>query len=297
MDQNLSLYKIFYITAQTGNISRAAKELFISQPAISKAIHRLEENLGITLFHRSSRGVQLTEEGNILCSHVREAFQALNAGEEELRQITELGIGHLRIGVSTTLCKYVLLPYLKTFVDCYPHVRITIACQSTNRTLELLEKDKIDIGLIARPEGNRGLAFHSLGEIEDIFVASSTYLKNLKLREGDKKRSIFETATFMLLNKENMTRQYIDDYFIENHISVNNMLDITSMDLLIEFAKIGLGVACVIKEFVAEDLKRGSLCQIPVDIPIHKREIGFAGKTNANLSPTAEHFFSLLQST
>lgn len=295
MDQNLSLYKIFYVTAETGNISRAAKELFISQPAISKSIHRLEESLGVTLFHRSSRGVQLTEEGNILYAHVKEAFGALAAGEEELQKITEFGMGHLRFGVSTTLCKFVLLPYLRTFIDHYPHVRITIACQSTNRTLELLKKGEIDIGLVAGPEGSKGISFHSLGEIEDIFVANKNYLQNLELREAGETKSIFETATFMLLDKENMTRQYIDDYFIENHISVNNMLDITSMDLLIEFARIGLGVACVIKEFVIEDLRNGSLCQIPVDIPIHKREIGFACKTNSNLSPSAERFFSLLQ--
>ena len=120
MEQNLSQYKIFYEVAKAGNISKAAKELYISQPAISKAISKLEDSLGLSLFTRSSRGVQLTSEGEILFEHTREAFDALDRGEQELKRIQEFDIGHLRIGVSNTLCKYILLPYLKTFIDQYP---------------------------------------------------------------------------------------------------------------------------------------------------------------------------------
>ena len=123
MEQHLSQYRIFYEVARCGNISRAAKELYISQPAISKAIGKLEESLGLSQFTRSSRGVQLTEEGEILFEHTREAFDALERGESELKRIQEFDIGHLRIGVSNTLCKYILLPYLKTFIHQYPHLK------------------------------------------------------------------------------------------------------------------------------------------------------------------------------
>ena len=131
MEQNLSQYKIFYEVAKAGNISKAAKELYISQPAISKAISKLEDSIGIPLFTRSSRGVQLTAEGQVLFEYAKEAFEALTRGEQELKRIQEFDIGHLRIGVSNTLCKYVLLPYLKTFIDQYPHMRISIEGQST----------------------------------------------------------------------------------------------------------------------------------------------------------------------
>ena len=146
MEQNLSQYKIFYEVAKAGNISKAAKELYISQPAISKAIGKLEDSLGLSLFTRSSRGVQLTSEGEILFEHAREAFEALERGEQELRRIQEFDIGHLRIGVSNTLCKYILLPYLKTFIDQYPHMKVTIESQSTVQTLNRLEQQKIDLG-------------------------------------------------------------------------------------------------------------------------------------------------------
>ena len=275
MEQNLSQYKIFYEVAKAGNISRAAKELYISQPAISKSISKLEDSLGLSLFTRSSRGVQLTCEGEVLFEHVREAFEALDRGEQELKRIQEFDIGHLRIGVSNTLCKYILLPYLKTFVDQYPHMRVTIESQATAQTLARLEQQKIDLGLVAEPSLKKELSFIPVMNIQDIFVATPAYLENLYLREG-RNTSLFETGNIMLLDTSNMTRRYVDEYMAQNNIYPRQILEVTTMDLLIEFAKIGLGIGCVIKELVQKELESGVLTEIPLDIPIHRRTIGFA---------------------
>ena len=275
MEQNLSQYKIFYEVAKAGNISKAAKELYISQPAISKAISKLEDSLGLSLFTRSSRGVQLTSEGEILFEHTREAFDALDRGEQELKRIQEFDIGHLRIGVSNTLCKYILLPYLKTFIDQYPHMKVTIESQATAQTLGRLEQQKIDLGLVAEPSVRRDLAFIPVMDIQDTFVTTPIYLENLYLREG-RDTSLFETGNIMLLDTSNMTRHHVDEYMAENNIFPHQILEVTTMDLLIEFAKIGLGIACVIKELVQKELDSGMLVEIPLDIPIHRRTIGFA---------------------
>ena len=128
MNQSLSSYRIFYTVANTGNISKAAKELYMSEPAISKSVQKLEESLA-GLFSRSSRGVFLTDEGKLLYEHVRTAFETLSLGEEKLRRSIELGVGHLKLGVSSTLCKYLLLPYLKEFIRRNPHISISISCQ------------------------------------------------------------------------------------------------------------------------------------------------------------------------
>ena len=237
MNQNLSSYRIFYTVANTGNISKAAKELYISQPAISKSIQKLEESVGCKLFSRSSRGVVLTDEGKLLYEHVSEAFETLTMGEEKLKRSIELGVGHLKIGVSSTLCKYLLLPYLKEFIRQNPHISISISCQSTNDTLKLLEDNKIDIGLIGKPENLKNIHFDFLEEIEDIFVAAKDYLRNLKAR-GIQKDHILQSSTLMLLDKNNMTRQYIDDYLQENQIIIKDSIDISDMDLLIDFARI-----------------------------------------------------------
>lgn len=289
MNQNLSSYRIFYTVANTGNISKAAKELYISQPAISKSIQKLEESVGCKLFSRSSRGVVLTDEGKLLYEHVSEAFETLTLGEEKLKRSIELGVGHLKIGVSSTLCKYLLLPYLKEFIRQNPHISISISCQSTNDTLKLLEDNKIDIGLIGKPENLKNIHFDFLEEIEDIFVAAKDYLRNLKAR-GIQKDHILQSSTLMLLDKNNMTRQYIDDYLQENQIIIKDSIDISDMDLLIDFARIGVGVACVIKNFVLEDLENGTLVEIPLGFPIHKREVGFAYKTTTKPSKSLAEF-------
>lgn len=295
MNQNLSSYWIFYTVANAGNISKAAKELYISQPAISKSIQKLEESLNCKLFSRSSRGVVLTDEGSLLYGHVKEAFETLGTGEEKLKRSIELGVGHLKIGVSATLCKYMLLPYLKEFIKHNPHISISINCQSTNETLRLLEDNKIDIGLVGKPANTKNINFYYLDNIEDIFVTTKDYLRNLGAR-GIKKSEILQNSTLMLLDKNNMTRQYIDDYLQENQISVADSIDISNMDLLIDFAKIGVGVACVIKSFVKKDLENGSLIEIPLGIPIHKREVGFAYRQNFTPSASLKAFIDFYES-
>ena len=289
MNQNLSSYRIFYTVANAGNISKAAKELYISQPAISKSIQKLEESLECKLFSRSSRGVTLTDEGALLYSHVKEAFETLTQGEEQLKRSIELGVGHIRIGVSSTLCKFMLLPYLKEFIRRNPHISISISCQSTNETLKLLDNNKIDIGLIGKPAVMKNIEFDYLDNIEDIFVANKEYLDNLKKR-GVAADEILENSTLMLLDKNNMTRKYIDDYLQNNQIEVAESIDNSNMDLLIDFAKIGVGVACVIRNFVKEELEEGSLIEVPLGFPIHEREVGFAYKSNTKSSKSLEAF-------
>lgn len=294
MNQNLSSYRIFYAVANAGNISKAAKELYISQPAISKSIQKLEDSVGVRLFDRSSRGVTLTSEGELLYSHVKSAFETLSLGEEKLRRSIALGVGHLSIGVSSTLCKYILLPYLKDFIKKYPHINISISCHSTNQTLALLEDGKLDVGLIGKPENSKNIDFYCLREIEDIFVATDDYLHILKLR-GIEPNQILQNSTLMLLDKENMTRQYIDDYFQSNHIAIQDTIEVSNMDLLIEMSKISLGVGCVIRDFVKEELETGILKEIPLGIPIHKREIGFAYNQNVRVSNSLEHFIEFYE--
>lgn len=282
MNSLLSLYHVFNCVAETGNISQAAKLLYVSQPAVSKAITNLEESMKQVLFIRNSRGVRLTEEGQILYQYTKEAFDILRQGEERLRRMKELGVGHLKIGVSATLCKYILLPYLNRFLKTYPHIKITIESQSTIHTLKKLENGTLDIGLVARPQNQKIYDFIPVDEIEDIFVSSKDYLDNLRLRESN--QDIFMAANILLLDEENISRMYIEDYFKENQIKPQHILEVSSMDLLIEFAKTGLGVACVIKEFVSEELKNGHLIQIPLKKPINKREVGFCFNNTAYLS-------------
>lgn len=283
MEQNLNQYSIFYAVAKAGKISAASEELFISQPAVSKAISKLEENLKTKLFLRNPRGVALTAEGLVLFEHLKTAFDSIEAGEGKIKKSNELGVGEIKIGASATLCKYILLPFLKKYIEKYPHIKITIETQSTYHTLKLLESGEIDIALVVKTNTDSKFAFRTIGHIEDVFVATKTYLDNLNVRELNGKpfrkktdKDIFKNANIMLLDNANITRTYVDNYLRMNGIELNHVLEVNTMDLLIDFAKIGLGVACVIKDFVREDLEKEILTEIPLSKPINKRVVGFS---------------------
>lgn len=288
MEQNLNLYHVFYEVAACHNFSVAAKKMYISQPAVSKAVSKLEESLNVTLFHRSSKGVTLTHEGELLYRYVEQAMYSLRSGEEQLKVSASQKVSQLSIGVSTTLCKYVLLPVLKNFMAENPNIKITISCQSTFDTISALQEGSIDIGLVGlpsktSPETGNMVTYLPLKTIDDVFVATESYLAPFTKHKADfhKKDDFFQEATFIMLNKENISRKHVDSFLAENHISLSNVIEVNNMDLSIEFAKAGLGIACIISDFVKNDLKNGTLREIKLGHRIPKRQIGFAYLSNA----------------
>ncbi len=293
MEQNLSLYRIFYTVAQTGNISKAARILYISQPAISKAISKLEENLSTPLFFRNSRGVTLTKEGELLYQHVKIAFHELDCAENELARVHKLGIGHIRMGVSTTLCRYMLIPYLKEFIDTHPHISFTIENQSSGETLSMLERQTIDIGFIAQPPVERHISFLHMMHIVDTFVAAPSYMEHLYLREG-RNTNYFQTGTIMLLDKKNITRTFIDQYLTEQRVDIQHLIELTTMDLLIEFAKIGVGIGCCIRECVTKELESGELVELTAPGSIPRRSIGFVISDSLAQNPATKEFINFI---
>lgn len=282
MNQNLNLYQIFYEVAKCHNFSMAAKKLYISQPAISKAIAKLEENLDTLLFTRNSKGVLLTAEGELLFKQVEAALLSILSGEEQLKRFSGQGMTPLSIGVSTTLCKYVLLPELKNFMADNPHIQINISCQSTFETIQAIKEGLIDIGLVGIPETEAGsdVTFVMLKEIQDIFVTSG----------HSPKGELLENASFIMLDKGNISRKHVDAYLARHHIVPRHIMEVNNMDLSIEFARAGLGIACVIQDFVGEDLQKGILDEVQFPYRIPKRRIGFAYPGDGILSPALTAF-------
>ena len=301
MIQSFNQYYIFYVVAGCSNFSTAAKQLYISQPAVSKAVAKLEEELDTELFYRTTKGVRLTDAGEILYKQLEVAFRAIEHGEEQIRRNEALGAGHLSIGVSTTLCKYVLLPYLRQFVRENPHIKLSISCQSSYETIEGLENGTLDIGLVGETERLEGLTFRAFRTISDGFVGTGQYIHTLRANlSGDqlspgpsktlKEEQLLSKGTLLLLDKNNITRQYVDRYMLMNHIYTDQIIEVSTMDLLIDFAKTGLGIACVIRDFVEKELKEGSLVLLPTSEPIPPRQIGFAYSPKAPMSRAMERF-------
>lgn len=286
----LNLYHIFYTVAQCGNISAAAKKLYISQPAVSKSISRLEEAFASPLLTRSSRGVTLTENGKLLYRQLETAFQAIRQGEEMISRNDLLGAGSLSIGVSATLCKYALLPYLQDYIADNPYVKVSLSCQSTHETIAALVNGTLELGLVGESDRleSSHLNFLPIREIHDIFVCSPEYLDKLQSQTGG--GDLLAQGTFLLLDKNNVTRQYMDKHMLLQNITMEHQIEVTTMDLLIDFARIGLGIACVIGEFVQDELKKGSLVECSIREPIPSRRIGFAYPRSARPSTAMSAF-------
>lgn len=266
---NLAKYKIFLSVAENKSISKAAGQLFISQPAVSITIKKLEESLNTTLFIRKSKGVELTEKGRQLYDSSKKALSILHETENLLR--FPQNTGYLRIAASNVLCKYFLMPYLKEFTNVYPSTDISITCTSSVNACSMIEECNIDLALVAKPENSRIMKYHSIGFIEYIFVCTPTYRDKLNCKNDD----IFEYANIMLLNKDNVSRMHLNNYYAQNNIMPLHILEVNDMDMLIEFAKMGIGISYVVKQFVTKELQTGSLIEIQLSKPIPKREIGF----------------------
>lgn len=286
----METYYVFYIVAEYGNISKAAKKLFVSQPAVTKSIKNLEENLGIKLFNRNSKGVQLTEEGKVLYEYVKNAYIQIEKGEKIVKQLKNKSKGVVRIGISNTLCKYYFMPFLKGFHEKYPDIKIEITNRVTLETLELLEKGSLDCAIVSKVEGiSSNLKFEELLKIQDIFVSKEKPIKSVFPLEDLKK------FPMLFLEKKNATRKYIDEYLLKNNVDLEIDIEISSMEFLVEFAKIGLGVASVIENFVVDELAKKELYKWEIEPAIEPRFIGLLYNEKTNLSIASQTFIDFMK--
>jgi DNA-binding transcriptional LysR family regulator len=289
---DLNLYKVFLTVAKSKNISHAAEELFVSQPAVSKSIKSLEISLNVTLFSRSSKGVTLTPEGEILLNYIESGFNQFNLGEKILEKLKNKEMGNINIGVSTTIGKSYFLPKFQEFTKEYSYFKIKIINKPTLETIKLVQQEQLDLGIIGTTSNEEDLEFIELVQIHDILVASINYLDKLNL---ESENNIFTKGSFMLLENPNATREHIDSYFASQGLNINPDIEASNMDFLIECAKIGLGITSVIKEFLYDDLKKKTLIEIPLKVPITPRYIGIIYKNSSNLSIAAKTLIDFLK--
>jgi len=292
MNIDLNLYRVFFTVASYKNISRAAEILFVSQPAVSKSIKTLENSLKVTLFSRSSKGVTLTPEGEILFNHIKNAFAEFSLGEHILEKLKNKEMGNINLGVSTTIGKSYFLPKFQAFIKEYPYFKIKIVNKPTFDTIKLVQEEKLDLGIIALNSNESDLEFIRLWEMHDILVASINYLESLNIESID---DIFTKGSFMFLEKPNATREFLDNYFIKHNLNIIPDIEASNMDFLIECAKIGLGITSVVKEFLHSDLENKNLIELPLDVPIPPRYIGVIYKDSSSLSIATKTLIDFLR--
>jgi len=293
MTNNLELYKVFYYVAKTGSLTKAANELSISQPAVSQSMKQLEKVLNAKLLKRTAKGVKLTDEGLALFPYIEKGYESILQGEKKLESLISLTSGTITIGVSDMTLKSYLLPFIANFHKEYPKIKINLISAPSMDTIKALDDGLIDFGLISSLELDRDdLTFKELGEIQDIFVAGSgfSHLKNQQLPY-----QLLAHLPLICLDKNTITRQYIDSFFENNHISISPEFELENMEMLVNFTKRNLGIGCVVKEYVLDEIEAGSLFPLSFFPEIPKRHISLVTKDNIPLSPAAKALIGALE--
>ena len=272
---------MFKEVAETGNISLAAKNLYISQSAVSQSIKQLETALQARLFARSPRGVSLTWEGQMLYQYVRSALGLLATGEDKLSQAQQLLLGTLTIGASDTVTSFFLTPFLETFHRQHPGIRLKIVSGRSAKVLSMLRSGAVDIAFASSPS-EPGLSTWSCFATHSVFVAGSGYdcdFDHVYTRQ--------EIADFplILLERKASSRVFLEQYFLQSGITLTPEIELSSRSLLVSLAKIGLGVAGVTLEFVQDALLSGDIRLLKTDFTIPSRSVDMC--TLQDVSPTA----------
>jgi len=289
----LDLYRVFSVVAKNNSFSSAAKDLYMTQPAVSQAMMQLENELGTRLFNRTPKGVTLTTEGSLLFEYTNSALGLLDAGEEKLLEFKNLTTGQLKIGVGDTISRFFLMPYLEAFHTMYPNIKLQMLNGTTSEICNFIKSGEVDIGFCNFPIEDSTLQLTVCTDIQDIFVCGEKY-KTL----SSKSLSYEDLLKFPLifLEKKSNSRKYVEDYLFARGVHIEPEFGLGSHDLVLEFARSNLGIACVTKEFSKDYLQRGLLYELTLRESIPTRSIGMCYLKSVPLSRAAMKFVEIIES-
>ena len=291
MDINYELYKVFYHVAITLSFSEASKQLFISQSAVSQSIKVLEKKLNQPLFIRSTKKVQLTPEGEILFKHIEPAMNLTRRGENQLLEANTLHGGQLRIGASDTICRYYLVPFFKEFHTRYPNVHIKVANQTSIACAKMLENGQVDFILTNYPNSSLSNAnsIRTLREFSDVFVANA---RSFPLNGRKVSLQELQEHPILMLDRKSTTSEFLHQMFQKNQLDLVPEIELTSNDLLIDLARIGLGIAFVPDFCIPKDGPELFVLDLEEELP--RRQIVVACNESLPISQAAKQFMEML---
>ncbi|MUT68682.1 LysR family transcriptional regulator [Paenibacillus sp. NEAU-GSW1] len=289
---NNELYKVFYWAAKTGSLTQAAKALYLTQPSVSHAIKQLEDSFGISLFFRNSKGVELTQEGATLYSYIEQSQILISLAEEKMAALKNLDSGELRIGGSDSLFKHYLLPYLEEFHSKHAGIRMHLNHGTTPEVISFLKEGRIDLGVVRMPIRDSQLDVRESIQLQDCFVAGAHYKE---LKGQILTLEMLQKHPIILFSRNSRARMAISELFQSYGYNLKPEIEVGSVDLLIEFARRGLGISYVTREFVSNELEDGSLFEIQLDVPLPPSHVGIMTMKNMPLSIAAKKFIELVR--
>lgn len=290
---DFDLYKLFYAVAKCGSLSKAAEELYISQPAATQALQRLEKLLDTTLFNRQHHGMELSSQGGkIIFDDVEQAVKLLYGVEEKLAALKQNATGTLRIGASETIFQYFLSEKIVEFNKLYPQVKIELISEVSPKIIALMKKDECDIGFLNLPiSGDEEIKiFKSIQFLNDIFIAG----ENFSALKG-KEISVQELQKYPLLLMENNTvsREAVNHYGVSHGVRFEPAVEVNSWGFMKRLVVDGMGIGCIPREYALNKLADGSLFEVKVQPAMPARSVGMALPKNVNMTFALQSFINL----
>ena len=263
MNVDLELYKVFYVVAKNKHMTRASEELHISQPAISQSIKKLEDQLGGTLFLRSNKGMELTEEGKMFYEYVKGALELIGNAENEFTSFKDLSKGEIKVGCSTTLTKLILMDALENFHKDYPNININIVNGLTSNLINDLKLGKLDFVIFNESNvKENNLYLEKIKELKQGFVYNPDYYT-----DNVKTFSDLNKLPLILQKGESNSRKLLDYIALQKHVKLIPRMEVVSQELISEFANIGLGIGFVIIDLANRNFKNLKELEINKTIP------------------------------
>ena len=288
MNVNLELYRIFYTVAKYQHMTKASEELHISQPAISQAIKKLEDQLNGTLFIRSNKGMQLTEEGKMFYDYVKGALELINNAEREFTSFKDLSKGEIKIGISTTLTKLLLTDVIAKFHTDYPNINIIINNDLTSNLINNLKLGKLDFVIFNESNiKETNLNLKKVKELKQGFVYNPQYYN-----DNIKNFNDLNNYPLILQKEESNSRKLIDSIALSKNVKLIPKMEVVSQELITEFTNIGLGIGFVIIPLAKRNFP--DLKELNINKEIPNLNVYLATNKNINLTFASKTFISYL---
>lgn len=258
-DINLNLYKTFYNVAKYGSISKTAQYTFTSQPAISRAIKKLESELGVQLFYRTLTGVELTDMGKELLEFVEKSYNNLILAERRMMERETLERGKLSIGMPSNIGSFFLFDKIIDFHKQYPNIEVTIITGSTSKLINLLNSHNVDFVIDTSPIDAKlddNFIVSKLDEVEYCFAIKNNSNNNYS---DINSLSLLADKPLILPIQGTANRNDLDKLLLKNNISINNVINIHTSEMIISAIKKDLGIGYIIYNLIDDDVKNGEI--------------------------------------
>lgn len=290
---DFDLYKMFYAVAKHGSLSKAAEELYVSQPAASQSIKQLEKMLDTPLFNRLRHGMELSAQGGkIIFDDVEQAVKLLDGVEKKLAALKQDATGTLRIGASETIFQYFLAEKIVKYNKLYPQVKIELISDVSPKIIALMKSDECDIGFLNLPIADYdGISIRkSIQLLHDVFVAGERFsaLKGVTLAVKD-----LEKYPLLLMEPRTVSRESVDRYGISHGAYFKPAVEVNSWEFMKRLVANGMGLGCLPREYALDELLGGTLFEIALSPEMPVRSVGMAVPENVNMTCALQSFINL----